>query len=217
MITINKLNKRAKEYQPLINVFAFLVGIFGIYMTFLQVLQTSNDLSRNIYQFNGEQFPSVDFKIMDKKMGILKLSIIQSDMLFQACRVSYHKSLLKDHQELIGKHDSIWFNAALFSMLRSDEKLNERIRYLMNEKSFNSYMIVRTPLLLELNYVKYGESRLVFGSFDMEFICFKDFSSEKKELEFEIRAIYFNEYLKNRTKGDKKLNELEKFQVVEGA
>ena len=114
-------------------------------------------------------------------------------------------------------HDSIWYNSLLFSKIKADSSLNVEIKELMKDNDFHSYVNVRTPVLLEINYVKYGESRTIPGLFELEFSYFKDFHNSGKDFESEVRAVYFKEYLNPESEYKKKLQELGKFTVINGA
>jgi len=214
---LKKLNKISKKYQPLINSLGIILALIGIYFTFFQTIQSNNELRRSIYKFNGEQYPTVKFETLDKKLGILKISILQSDMLFQLSKVTHHDSLASGHQEIIRLHDSIWYNANLFAFFKFDKKINARFQKIMKSENFNSYINIRTPVLMEINYVKYGESRVVNGMFDLEFSYFKDYMNVSENYESEIRAIYFNKYLEPEENKKEILNKQKVFEIINGA
>lgn len=214
---LKKLNKKLKKHQPLINSVGILLALIGIYFTFFQTIQSHNELRRSVYKFNGEQYPTVKFETLDKKTGILKISILQTDMLFQSSRITHHDSLASGHQEIIMLHDSIWFNVKLFSYFKFDKEINIRFKKMMSDNDFNSFINIRTPVLMEINYVKYGESRIVNGIFDLEFSYFKDYMNDQKKYESEIRAIYFRKYIETEENIDEILNMQKVFQIINGA
>lgn len=214
---LEKLNKKADKYQPLINTVGIFLAVIGIYFTFLQTIQTNNELRRSNYKFNAEQLPTAKFETLDKKLGILRVSFLQSDMLLQLCRVTHHDSLIGGHQEMIRMHDSIWFNSALFSYFKWDEKINNKFQDLMKKNKFNSYVNLRTPVLLEFNYIKYGESRIVNGIFELEFSYFKDYRNDPEKFESEIRAVYFKKYIEFDELKKNPLKKLKMFEIINGA
>jgi hypothetical protein len=101
--------------------------------------------------------------------------------------------------------------------MKGDKDLKLEFGKLMDENKFHSFINIRTPVMLEINYVKYGESRMIPGLFELEFSYFKNYRNNRSEFESEIRAIYFKRYLDPQSGFAEEIQELNKFEIVNGA
>jgi len=215
---LKKLNKKIKKYQYLVNFAGILLTLFGVYFTMIQLLQHFGDEKRDLYKFRGEQYPTIDFETIDNKNWLLHVNrILQPDMLFQYANVYYHPYFGKKLVNFpIRIHDKILYLTPLLSYL----KLGFNIDSLLKANQIYSYAICRTPVILEINYIKYGEFRIVDAIYDIEFIISNGYKSSKStnydKFEFELKGAYLLRFLEPKDSINIELNKFENIKIVGG-
>lgn len=114
----DQLDTVLKKHQYLLNFLAIVIGFTGLIIALSQLISTNIALKQSIYAFQGEQFPILSFKTLDKENGTFQVNnIIPEDMLFQYANVYWHPQFKqKVNNPPIRIHDKIWFMAPLANL-----------------------------------------------------------------------------------------------------
>ncbi|TKC59165.1 hypothetical protein FBD94_16670 [Pedobacter hiemivivus] len=204
-------NEVLKKYQYAINFLAILIGFTGLIFTFSQIISSNIALKQSIYTFNGEQYPILSFKLHDKDNALFKVNnVIPEDMLFQFAKVHWHP-LLKNvvNNPSIRIHDKTWYLTPMSTYLSYKCNLDS----LFNKYNKSDYLTLEMPVALGINYVKYGESRLIYAIYSIEFYVQKNINDSFQKYKVEPQGIYLLRYLKPETDINKALFESELFSV----
>lgn len=198
------LNIALKKYQYILNFLAIISGFTGLIITLSQLISTNIALEQSIYSFKGEQYPILSFKLLDKEYGTFKVDgIIPENMLFQYANVYWHPQIRgKIDNPPIRIHDKIWFLAPLSAYLSYTYNVDS----LFKKYPKYNYLRVMVPAVLGINYIKYGESRMIYAIYGVECLIYNknyDIHSSRKEIEFV--GIYLFNYLKPDANVDKEL------------
>lgn len=206
------LNEALKKYQYAVNFLTIIIGFTGLIITFSQFISTNAALEQSIYTFKGEQYPILSFKLYDKNNGLFKVdNIIPGDMLFQFANVYWHPFLKnKVDNPRIRIHDKTWYVTPMTTYLSYEYNFDS----LFNKYNKTDYLTCEMPVALGINYVKYGESRLIYAIYDLEFSVQRNTSDKMKKYEVETLGIYLLRYLKPETNIDKALLESDLISVV---
>ena len=206
------LNEALKKYQYAINFLTIVIGFSGLILTFSQIISSNIALKQSIYTFQGEQYPILSFKLHDKDNGLFKVdNIIPGDMLFQFANVYWHP-LLKNEvsNPRIRIHDKTWFVTPMTTYL--SYKYNFDSLFIKYNKT--DYLTCEMPVALGINYVKYGESRLIYAIYDLEFTVQKNIDDNLQKYKVEPLGVYLLRYLKPDTDIDKALLESDLILVI---
>ncbi|HEY9256472.1 hypothetical protein [Chitinophaga sp.] len=206
------LNEALKKYQYAINFLTIVIGFSGLILTFSQIISSNIALKQSIYAFQGEQYPILSFKLYDKDNGLFKVeNIIPSDMLFQFANVYWHP-LLKNEvsSPRIRIHNKTWFVTPMTTYLSYKYNFDS----LFNKYNKTDYLTCEMPVALGINYVKYGESRLIYAIYDLEFTVQRNVDDNFKKYKIESLGVYLLRYLKPETDIDKALLESDLISVV---
>lgn len=206
------LNEALKKYQYAVNFLAIVIGFTGLILTFSQFISTNIALEQSIYTFQGEQYPILSFKLHDKGNSLFKVdNIIPGDMLFQFANVYWHP-LLKNEvsNPRIRIHDKTWFVTPMTTYLSYKYNFDS----LFNKYNKIDYLTCEMPVALGINYVKYGESRLIYAIYDLEFAVQRNEDDNFQKYKVEPLGVYLLRYLKPETNIDKALLESDLISVV---
>jgi hypothetical protein len=208
------LNNIIKRYQPIINVLTIILGFTGIIIALSQLITTEIALNQSMYTFKGEQYPILSFKIIDEDQGLLHVeNIIPGDMLFQYANVYWHPTVNKKVDNPgIRINDKIWFITPISTYL----KYNQDFEALFKKYKKRNYLICEMPAALGINYVKYGESRIVFGKYNIEFAINKNQSNSFQKYNVVLRGAYLLQYLDPACDINKELSKNDFLTVVDG-
>lgn len=213
---LEELNRKVKKYQYLLNFTGILIALIGIYFTMIQQMLYFSEIKREIYKYNGEQFPTIDFELLDKDLWVLHVNkILQTDMLFQFANIYYHPDLKKlISREPIRIDDRNLYLIPLLSYINFGINIDS----LLKSDSINSYAICRIPVVLEINYIKYGESRIVKAIYEIEFIIQKsqDFEHTKRYYN-ELKGAYLLRFIDVISNPEIELREFNKIKIIGGA
>jgi hypothetical protein len=216
MSYLEELNKKVKKYQYLLNFTGILIALIGIYFTMIQQMVNFSEIKRETYKYNGEQFPTIDFELLDKDLWVLHVNkILQTEMLFQFANIYYHPDIEKYvSREPIRIHDKNLYLTPLLAYINFGINTDS----LLKSDNLNSYAICRTPVVLEINYIKYGESRIVRAIYDIEFVIQKNHNSEytKKHIN-ELKGAYLLRFIDVKSKYETELREFKRIKIIGGA
>jgi len=209
------LNQGLEKYQYIVNFLTIVIGFTGLIVTVSQLISTNIALKQSLYTFKGEQFPILSFKTLDKDQGMLQVeNIIPNDMLFQYANVFWHPSMSnKISSPPIKIHDKIWFLTPMITYLKYAVSFEP---YFKKYKK-NSYLICEMPAALGINYIKYGESRMIYAIYDIEFDITKEIDSTRKNRYiFELKGAYLLRYLKPNSNVNAELGQSDFISVTGG-
>ena len=200
----NILNEALKKYQYVVNFLTIVIGFSGLILTFSQIVSTNASLKQSLYAFQGEQYPILSFRLHDKEHGLFKVEqVAPDDMLFQFANVYWHPMLKKVVSNPgIRIHDKTWFVTPMTTYL------SYRYNFDSLFKKYNQdYLICEMPAALGINYVKYGESRMIYAVYDIEFYIYKNLHGNFPKYNVESRGVYLLRYLKPSSDIDEALRE----------
>jgi hypothetical protein len=214
-----KANNKINKYQYLLNFFGIFIALIGLYLTLIQLTQHFSDVKRDLYKFHGEQYPTIEFETIDTKNWLLRVNrIMQSDMLFQYANIYYHPYFDKKLLNIpIRIHDRILYLTPLLSYM----ELGFNNDSLLIVNKIESYAICRTPVILEINYIKYGESRIVRALYNIEFVISKNYKTVKStkydKFDFKLQGAYLLRFLEKNDSIKKELEVFENVKIIGGA
>ena len=206
-----QFNEALKKYQYVVNFTTIVIGFSALVVTFSEFISTNIALKQNIYSFQGEQYPILSFKLHDKENGLFKIdNVIPDDMLFQCANVYWHPRLKNVvNNPAIRIHDKTWFVTPMTTYLSYLYNFDS----LFKKYNKQDFLIGTMPAALRINYVKYGESRLIFAIYSIEFVVQKNLKDHLKKYNVECRGVYLLQYLKPGADIDKELEERDLFTV----
>jgi hypothetical protein len=190
---LETLNEALKKYQYLINFLAIFVGFTALTVTIYQSVITNIQLNQSLYTFKGEQYPILSFKTLSKEEGMLQVeNILADDMLFQSAVVYWHPIMNdKISNPPIRIHDKIWFLTPMTTYL---EYTYDFEKYFKKNK-YSEFLICNMPAALGINYVKYGESRIINAVYNIEFSVQRNKSDGLSKYIIELHGAYLLKYL----------------------
>lgn len=205
------LNETVKKYQYAINFLTIFIGFSGLILTFSQFIATNIALKQSVYAFQGEQYPILSFRLYDKENGLFKVdNIIPGDMLFQSASVYWHPQLKNVVSNPgIRIHDKTWYITPMSTYLSYKYNFDS----LFNKYYKRDFLTCEMPVALGINYVKYGESRLIYAIYDIEFYVQRNVSDHLNKYKAVPQGIYLLRYLNPESDIDKALNESDLFTV----
>jgi hypothetical protein len=212
----DNLNQTLKKYQYVINFLTIVIGFTGLIVTTSQFISTNIALKQSLYAFRGEQFPILSFKTLNKDQGMLQIeNVIPNDMLFQFANVFWHPSMSKKiDNPPIKIHDKIWFLTPLTTYLKY---VTDFEPYFKKYKK-NNYLICEMPAALGINYIKYGESRMIYALYDIEFTISKEVDSTiKPKYNLELKGAYLLRYLNPDSNINNELGQSDFISVIGGS
>jgi hypothetical protein len=211
---LDHLNAALKRYQYLINFVTIVLGFTGVIVAASQLIATEVALNQSIYTFKGEQYPILSFKILNKDQGLLQIeNIIPNDMLFQYANVYWHPEMSKKiSNPSIRIHDKIWFLSPITTYFMYEYDFEK----LFKKHKKNEYLICQMPVALGINYVKYGEVRMVYGAYNIELSISKNRSGNIPKYNIELLGAYLSRYLDPATNINKELSKSDFLTVIDG-
>lgn len=190
---LETINEALKKYQYLINFLAIVVGFTGLTVAIYQSVITNIQLKQSLYTFKGEQYPILSFKTLSKERGMLQVeNILADDMLFQSAVVYWHPLMNnKISNPPIRIHDKIWFLTPMTTYLEYSYDFE---KYFKKNKN-SSFLTCNMPAALGINYVKYGESRIINAVYNIEFSVQRNTSESSPKYIIELHGAYLVKYL----------------------
>lgn len=111
-------------------------------------------------------------------------------------------------------HDKIWFLTPMTTYLKY---VTDFEPYFKKYKK-NNYLICEMPAALGINYIKYGESRIVYAVYDIEFDITKEVDSTRKNrYTLELKGAYLLRYLKPNSNVNEELGQSDFISVTGGS
>ena len=181
------LNIITKRFSSLIQTLGILSGIVILILTYWSTIISQQNLQLSISQYNRNQLPIREF-VMDDSLKTATMKPFTEGVKIQWANAIYPETLM---DSTIWEIDPPKFelNLWLFSelMVEQFEEIVEWKDGYFQIGSRNTY-----PVGIEINYVQYGQSRIVKGIFAIEFQVYR---SEKNNTKVVLKGIHFDRYL----------------------
>ncbi|HVS90610.1 MAG TPA: hypothetical protein VHE59_01165 [Mucilaginibacter sp.] len=193
---MKSINNFCKTYKPLIETIGILIALVLLVFTFWSTLISRDILRLSQQQEFNKQLPIWDFAVNDTS-DIISVKPFSPDVKIQIANAYFPSKIFRQKQWPIDPPD---FKLYLL-MFKFDIAALFKNTFPYDKNVIDIAPRGAAPVLLEINYIQYGESRTVWGLFEIQYLI------ERSSLEpkVQLKGMFFLKYC-NKQEG---LNELE--------
>lgn len=188
MKLIIQLNKICKQYKPLIETIGIVIALLILFLTFRSTSISNKLLKLSQQQEYNKQLPIWDFEIIDS-LNLVKLKPYSSDIKIQTATAFFSKKLFGENNKWPIDQPNHFLYLTMF-------KYNVAEQFKKHVKPNTNYYQISDrntmPVGLIINYIQYGQQRVVYVLFGIQYLVLRNGDGEPK---ITIKGVLFDEYL----------------------
>jgi hypothetical protein len=162
---LKRINASVIEYQPLIQTAGILAGIVILCLTWWTASVSNRALILSLQQEANKQLPIWDFEVKDS-LEIIRLKPFSPDIKIQFANAYFSKKVF---DSLDWPLDPPSFELHL-TVFKYDVGQLFRKNFAYSKDHFSILPRGGAPVLMEINYIQYGEARTVYGLFVIQYM-----------------------------------------------
>ncbi|MEL1253786.1 hypothetical protein AAEO57_08365 [Flavobacterium sp. DGU38] len=198
---IKDLNSICTSYKPLLETIGIIVGLYLIYLTYVSVEISNEQLKITQKQEYQKQLPIWQFEI-DDSLSIAKLKPFSQDVKLEQATGYFPKNLFFKNSNK-WEIDQPNFELHLTMFKAYAEQLIER-NMVFKDSTVSVAMRNNFPIGIDLNYVQFGELKETQAIFAIQYSWV---ASSKYDIKIHLDGIKFTKYIYN---NENLMDELEK-------
>jgi hypothetical protein len=188
-VIIDKVNSVCKKYEKLFQTVGIIIGLYLLYLTYISVKISNEQLKITQKQDYQKQLPIWSFDINDSASTV-KLKPFTQDVKLEEATAYFP-------EDLFFKKDSKWnIDQPDFTLHLTVFKEYVKQMTLLNSVYQDSTYSISDrnnfPIGIELNYVQNGELRRIYGIFVIQYMRIR---MSEYEMKIEIQGIKFIRYI----------------------